>query len=47
MELPDRLKELLDGPTFATLATVIPALHERGYQIVTLSELEAISIPSE
>ena len=24
MELPDRLKELLDGPTFATLATVMP-----------------------
>ena len=23
MELPDRLKELLDGPTFATLATVM------------------------
>ena len=24
MELPDRLKELLDGPNFATLATVMP-----------------------
>lgn len=24
MELPDRLKELLDGPNFATLATLMP-----------------------
>ena len=24
MELPDRLKELLDNPTYATLATVMP-----------------------